>query len=337
MSYQFVVALPKHLEAAYRAGEIVVTGGVARYADGRTIAAHLEQVAPFATNALGMANPQLALVNTAFEAIKVGKGMIVDTAKLNQIIKLTQQIQVLSTVNIAVSGVTLGTSVLGFAIVINQLNRLSRRIDHLDSKLQEIDSKTSDLCQDRVGELLERVECHIKDCISLIWHLENKTWSDQLNRETERLCNSVESLLKRLIVKYCNRDGINISLEIAQCLYGSYANLLKVYLTILYLHQEDLDYIAPRLQTLEKLAAQLASPDIIDELYEEYLFNQERRFSENELDIILELYRYGCKNTSQEIQNHYEIVTKTSLKEFKGWKKLLKASEEPLIWIEHST
>ncbi|MFE4107727.1 hypothetical protein [Almyronema epifaneia] len=336
MSYQFIVGLPKHLEAAYKAGEIIITGGVARYADSMAIAAHLEQAAPFAAGAFNT-NPYLAMASTALQTARVAKGMVVDTAKLNQIIALTQQIQTLSSINLAISGATLGVAVVGIAIVLHQLNKLNQKLDRLSAQLQSLDMKISEVHKNELSKLIEKVKIHIKHCISFINQIEDLGWSHHLDTEIVKQLDSAETLMERVLAKYLDRDGINISLDLVQCLYSSYANLLKVYLTNRYLSQKSLDYLGLRLKTLENFSSQLSSPEMIDELYESLLLNQERRFSEGELDVILELYRYGCKNKSQDVNVHYEILTKTPLKEFQNWQRLLAESKKPLIWIEHAT
>ncbi len=289
MSYQYVVELPKHLETAYRAGEIIITGGVARYADGMQIAAHLEQAAPIAMNAASSLHPSFALASTALQAAKAVKGMAIDTAKLNQIIGLTEQIKALSTVNVAVSGVTLGVSLVGFAVVVHKLNQANQQLDKLNASLQSVGLKVSDIHRNETSKLIAQVKLHIKHCITLIRQLEDIGWNVHLDTEIAKLLDSAETLIERLVNQYINREGINVSLELCQHLYNSYAALLKAHLTSRYTHQKNLEFPAMRLNTLGGFASQLTADSMLDELYETYLLNQEKRLSGVELDYIIGL------------------------------------------------
>jgi hypothetical protein len=196
--------------------------------------------------------------------------------------------------------------------------------------------KISELIKNELGKLIADVKRHIKNCITLIYQLEDLGWSEHLDTEIAKLFDSIETLMERLLGKYLDRDEINVSLELAQCLQSAYANLLKAYLTKRYVHKKSLVYPTLRLQTLENFSKQLCSPDLLDQLYEEYLVSREHRFTEGELDVILALYRYGCQNTSTNLNVHYEILQTTSQGQFKRWQRLLKTSDQPLIWLEHS-
>lgn len=336
MSYQFIVELPKHLETAYKAGEILITGGVARYADGRHIAAHLEQAAPFAMNLAGGSHPAFMMASAGVQAAMTAKGMAINTAKLNQVIALTQQVKLLSTINLAVSGVTLGVAVVGFAIVIHQINQANKKLDNLSSRLYSVDVKVSELVKNEISKLIADVKLHTKHCITLIHQLEDIGWSDHLDTEIAKQLNHAETLIERIISTYISREMINVSMELCQHLYTSYASLLKAYLTSRYIHQKSLDYPAMRLKTLENFSSQLTSPDILDELYEEYLLNNEKRFSGGDLDYIIGFYKYGCQNTARNVEDQYEILNTVSLDQFQNWQKMLASSESSLVWIDHS-
>jgi hypothetical protein len=336
MSYQFVVELPKHLEAAYKAGEIIITGGVARYSDGRKIAAHLEQVAPFAMSFAGSgSNPYLMALSTSIQAAKGVKGLA-DTAKLNQVIALTQQVKVLSTVNLAISGATLGVAMIGFAIVIHQINQANQKLDDLSSRLYSVDLKISELVRNEISKLIAEVKLHTKNCITLIHQLEAVGWSDYLDTEISKQLNYAETLIERIIGIYLNRGMINVSMELCQHLYASYAALLKAYLTSRYVNQKNLNYPAMRLKTLENISSQLISPEILDELYEEYLLNNEKRFSGEDLDYIISFYKHGCQSTAKNVEDQHEILSTVSLGQFQNWRKLVGNSESSLLWIEHT-
>lgn len=336
MSYQFIVELPKHLEAAYKAGEVIITGGVARYADGRHIAAHLEQAAPFAVNLAARNHPAFMMASAGLQAAKVAKGIAIDTAKLNKVISLTQQVKMLSTVNLAISGVTLGVAVIGFAVIIHQINQVNQKLDDLSSRLYSVDFKVSELIKNEISKLIADAKLHTKNCITLIHQIEDIGWSDHLDTEIAKQLNHAETLIERIINTYINSDIINVSMELCQHLYTSYASLLKAYLTSRYIHQKSLDFPAMRLKTLEAFSSRLASPDILDELYERCLLDNEKRFSGVELDYILYFYEHGCQNTARNVEDQYEILKTVSSDQFQSWRKILASSESSLVWIDHS-
>lgn len=328
MTYQYILQLPQHLEPALRAGKIFVESGVARDVGSKVIVAHLEMAGPQALGALGAVNPAFAVAGAALKITS-------DATKLNKIIRLAQEIKSLSTINLAVSGATLGVAVAGFAVVLYQLERINKKLDQISAQIQALDAKVSSIIEDGLSEQIEAVERYTKNCITLVHQLDRLGWSDHLDTQIVLLLDGVEAAMRKIIRKFLGRYGNNISLELAQCLQSAYASLLKAYLTELYLQKKSLDHPALRLQTLDYFSQQLCAPELLDQLYEEYLVSKEHRFTEGELDVILALYRYGCQNTSNNVNVHYEILKTTPVRQFNGWQKLLKASDQPLIWLDH--
>jgi hypothetical protein len=331
MTYQYLLQLPQYLEPALKAGKIIIESGVARDAGTKAIVAHLEMAKAAGPQTLGA----LGAVHPAFAVAGAGLKIVGDTSKLNKIISLTQEIKALSTLNLAISGTTLGVAVVGFAVVIYQLNKIDKKLNEIGNQIRALDTKVEELIKHELSKLVADVRRHIKDCITLIHQMEDLGWSEYLDNEISKLFNSIESLIEMLIGKHLDRDEINVSLDLTQCLQSAYANLLKAYLTKRYLQDKSLDYPILRLQTLENFSSQLCSPDILDELYEQYLLSKEHKFTEGELDVILDLYRYGCKNTSNNVNVHYEILKITPREKFNHWQNLLKDNNEPFIWLEH--
>lgn len=331
MTYQYLLQLPQYLEPALKAGKIVIESGVARDVGTKAIVAHLEMAQAAGPKTLG----DLGFINPVFAAAGLAIKTVNDTTKLNKIIHLTQEVKTLSTINIAISGTTLGVATAGFAIVIYQLEKLDKKLNDISSQIRILDAKVSELIKHELSKLVADVRRHIKDCITLIHQMEDLGWSEYLDNEVSKLFNSIESLIEMLIGKHLDRDEINVSLDLIQCLQSAYANLLKAYLTKRYLQGKNLAYPALRLQTLENFSQQLCSPDILDELYEQYLLSKEYKFTEGELDIILDLYRYGCRNTSNNVNVHHEILQVTPQEKFNHWQHLLKDNNKPFIWLEH--
>jgi hypothetical protein len=217
----------------------------------------------------------------------------------------------------------------------NAIPREPKKLDEISAQIQVLDEKVSQLVKNESGKLIAKVRRHIKHCITFIHQLEDLGWNSQLDTEILKLFDSIEVLLERLIEKYLDRDFINVSLELTHCLYSAHANLLKVYLTHRYEQKKSLNYSGSRLKSLSRFASQLSSPDVVDEFYEQLLLNQEKRFTEGELDVILALYRYGCQNTHQNVSDHCEILEATPIRTYKRWQRLIKQSQAPFIWLEH--
>lgn len=219
MSTDFLVQLPDHLEKAYRLGKIVVTGGVARYASTGQIVAHLEPVMPVVANGMSAAmNPQFAMAHSAFEMAKITKGMVVDTAKLNKIIRLSQSIEKLSTVNLAVSGVTLGVAVAGFAIVLHKLNDIDKHLKLIDNRLQSIEAKLDAITKNEVYKLIQAVQLDFKQGITLVRQLVDLGWNEHLDTEVAKHLDKLENQLNNVINRCIDGSKINVSSELAQYL-----------------------------------------------------------------------------------------------------------------------
>lgn len=332
MDYTFLVRLPKHLETAYKAGKIIITDGVARDISTKKIVAHLEQVAPLISNTtsgLSSGNPYITVSGIVIDAAKLVQGSITNQ-KLDKVIAMVQNLQMLSYVNIAMTGMNIGVTAVGFAIVVSKLNQIDQKLTIIDHKLEGIiisDIKT----------IIREVRNSIKDSITLVEKLSHTPLSEYLEHEVEKQLNKMESLLTDLISRLHDDDIINVSLPVIQALYNNYANLLKAYLISVYFSQKNINSnnISQRLIFLEKIQEQLISEKILEQMYENILINGQQKLSESEIDIIQYLYRYGCEQIPKNIKNHNQILTETPIKKFQKWKQLKIDHQESLIWISH--
>jgi hypothetical protein len=327
MDYTFVVKLPKHLEKAYEAGKIIITSGVARDATTKQIVGHLEHIVGNATSR-GLSGDYIQMFyGMAVDSAKLGIE-IHNAQKLNQIINLVQNLQVLSCVNIAMTGVNLGVSIVGFALVISQLNQ----IDH---KLNLILQGINHLINNENRKLLSKTKNYIKKVITLLNQLESSKSILILDLQVEDTLNEIETHIEDLISRYTNRASMNVPLHYIQALYVAYCNLLKSYLTSKYLSQGDLQCISYKIQILENITIKMVSEDIMDLLYEECLLNEEKRLSETELNVILRLFKSSSHESLEKVKTHQEILSTTPIEKFKTWQYLIKDSNESLIWMPH--
>jgi hypothetical protein len=143
MDYTFLVRLPKHLETAYKAGKIIITDGVARDISTKKIVAHLEQVAPLISNTtsgLSSGNPYITVSGMVIHAAKLIQGSITNQ-KLDKVIAMVQNLQMLSYVNIAMTGMNIGVTAVGFAIVVSKLNQIDQKLTIIDRNFSKTAGK----------------------------------------------------------------------------------------------------------------------------------------------------------------------------------------------------
>lgn len=328
MDYTFIVKLPQHLESAYKAGKIIITDGVARDVTTKQIVAHLEQVTPSINNVASFVtsgNPQ-SLISVVAD--------IEANRKLSKVIGMIQQLQYLSYINLALTGINLGVSVAGFAIVISKLNQINKKLDIIDKRLEKIQNI---IIKNETRKLLQKVSISIKDAVSLIENLDTTEVSDYIKLEVKKQLNAMEVMLDDLISRLDENEIINVSLPIIQTLYTTYANLIKAYLTRLYLSRQDIQSqsLQARKIFLQQTYQKLTTKNLLDYLYEDLLLKA-NNISESEFDIILSLYGYGCQQTVSQVSNHAEILSTIPIRKFRKWKKLNQETKEPLIWIPHS-
>ena len=203
--------------------------GVARDISTKKIVAHLEQVAPLISNTtsgLSSGNPYIAVSGMVIDAAKLIQGSITNQ-KLDKVIAMVQNLQMLSYVNIAMTGMNIGVTAVGFAIVVSKLNQIDQKLTIIDHKLEGIiisDIKT----------IIREVRNSIKDSITLVEKLSHTPLSEYLEHEVEKQLNKMESLLIDLISRLHDNDIVNVPLSVIQALYNNYANLLKAYLISIY-------------------------------------------------------------------------------------------------------
>ncbi|MGY6528846.1 MAG: hypothetical protein ACXITR_02850 [Cyanobacterium sp.] len=332
MDYTFLVRLPKHLETAYKAGKIIITDGVARDISTKKIVAHLEQVAPLinnTTSGLSSGNPYIMVSGMGIDAAKLIQGSITNQ-KLDKVIAMVQNLQMLSYVNIAITGINIGVSIVGFAIVISKLNQ----IDH---QLMNITHKLEGIIRGDIKIMIREVSNSIKDSISLVDKLSYIPLSEYFEHAVEKQLNKMESLLNDLISRLHDDDIVNVPLPLIQALYNNYANLLKVYLTSIYLSQKNIKFngISQRLNFLKETQEKLVTEKMLEYIYEDILISGQQKLSESEIDIIQYLYEYGCQQIPKNIQNHHKILIETPINKFQEWKQLKIDNKKSLIWISH--
>lgn len=150
MSISFDV--PAELAARYAAGLLVRDGALLRNSDTGRIVAHLQETTALAGRFAAATNP----AGMAMEAGKLGLGAV-QVAQNEQIkagIALMQQLQV---ANLALTGIGIGVSVVGFGLVLQQLQGIRRQLEGFGAALagirQAVDEVQATLDRRKLSEL----------------------------------------------------------------------------------------------------------------------------------------------------------------------------------------
>lgn len=332
MNYQFIAQLPKHLETAYRAGNILVESGVARdlTKPKQPIIAHLElasnlgKLGKSTAMAASAGNPAIIASGFAMNITKLGLS-IDNSIQLRRLAVMIQTLQVLSCVNIVLTGAVLGVCIVGF-------RNVNARLNYLDKKLNILSSQVTDLKDDAIDNLFYRTKSQIKNSSSWLLHLEQEGLTELIKVEIEKCLNEMEVNLDSLMYRLISKKSVSLSVNTVQTLATAYANLIKVYLTYQYTSKKELSI--ERLEILSQVKEALISSEMMDAFYEQCLFS-ENGLPESDLTMILKAYKQSCTCNHRLVSNHYEILESTPIDKFKEWNILAKSSEDPMLWIEH--
>jgi hypothetical protein len=335
---QFLVQLPEHLIEAYKAGEIMISGGVARDVATKQIVAHLEQAAPellkvgikwgVSFTPLSAALVATDVVESLFQGVVISKRLDEVSQRVNEIYNLVNQLQFIAWMNTGLLSLNLGLNLIGFCKISSQINKLSRKLDRISS---QIDS----LLSNEQRKLFKETQIYIKQAETLSGKLDRVGLTEGLGIKTLELLNHLEVHLQDLISRYQKGELIQLSLEYIYTSYLAYANLLRAYFTAQHLKGETFYQVTERIQALEKLKKELISQQILDLLYEECTWNQERMLTEREIKDILCFYKASCKESFERVNSHFEILSKNGLEQLDLWRKTARKASDPVILIYH--
>lgn len=158
MEIRYVI--PPHLSEAYQSGAARLIGATIRDAASGKILGHVQQAegldgvlakltgtAPFFA---GTAFPPLGL------AMKAGSLFldIQQSRQLAEIQRTLSLLQGLQVANLAISGLNLGVSVVGFAVVLKKLNVIEGRLKEIGD---QIDKVTADRRKDEIGKIFVEI------------------------------------------------------------------------------------------------------------------------------------------------------------------------------------
>jgi hypothetical protein len=322
MSYEFMVKLPKHLEEAYRAGNVIVTGGVARDVGTKVILGHLESVSQITS-----INPYLGFLNLGLQVAKFGIKAY-EVVEVKKVLRVAQTIQSLSCINLALSGTSLGVGLAGFYLVCNKLN-------HLDNKLTEIDKKILTIIEFEQRKLLAKTNLIVKNTRTMLNLINQNKSSFDIELKINELLNQLEEHIGLLLDLHQFKNDINLPFNHIQVSYVAYVNLLKSYFTFMFLNKDVLVFQKERLDTLKVINTKLQSSHILKFIYLQCIDNHQKILTSKEVNIIMDCYKFSCQDLLAQVENSYEILSTIPRDNYLKWQNKLANAYNPLIFIEH--
>ncbi|WP_293346471.1 MULTISPECIES: hypothetical protein [unclassified Microcoleus] len=300
-------------------GEVSINfiSGIASNPNNQQIIAHLEPILPFIDIA-----PYAEILLSSTGTV------IVNSIDIKKILNIVSQINNLSWINIAVSGVNLGVNLVGYYLI-------NSKLEKLDNQLYIVQNKIESLIKNEQRKLLYESKLLIKNSFTLMRILENYGLNETAALSIELLLDRQENNLRELVRLHKNRDQISLSLDQIHIIYSAYVNLLKAYLTAIYLKQQNLTRQEARIKEAQELSNLLSSEPILYFIYEECLFNPIKILTESEIEQIIKLYKLYCKSYIDNLKNHYNFLIKTHVKEYQIFQKRANNAYQPIIWIKH--
>lgn len=144
LAHTFLREVPEHLVKGVVTGEYTVTGSILRAASGQ-IVGHLQETGSFSSivsvliNGGGVPGPMLA-IKSADAALRV-----VNTIQNEQIKAGIAIVQSLQVATLAASGLSIGVSVAGAAILHKQIAKVERKINEIEAGLELLTKKIEEL------------------------------------------------------------------------------------------------------------------------------------------------------------------------------------------------
>lgn len=327
----YLMQAPKNLISAIQSGSAYVSGGVVRSAGNSHILAHMEQINNLPVSELLNSSNPLSPIFSMVKTIQNQK-MI---GQLSNITNMVNNLQVLSWANIALTGVSLGVSVVGFMVINDKLNKISKQLENIEKKLNSLDNKVTALLINENRKLLKETKNYIEKSINYLNLLEEKGLTESLEQRILDTKTEFKNHIEDLISRYKNSELIGLPIDLISVAYCTYLDISKAYLTSKYL---VLDKIYSPEREIIFIKNELISKAISNHIYNDYMDNTEHLFTETQLELITKLFQELASDNYNKVTSHYEILSNTPVEKFKEWKnniKLLPPGNE-LVLIGHN-
>lgn len=150
---QFIMTVPAHLLAAHASNEVAVFGSIIKSLSTGQIVGHLQQSASL-TNTMsligtGPIGAAATLVDVGAQAVT-----IVQNEQIKQALGALQHLQI---ANLALTGLGIGVSVAGFAIMSAKIDKVNRRLDGIAEQLERLAMSLDDLKLEYIRSDLDRL------------------------------------------------------------------------------------------------------------------------------------------------------------------------------------
>jgi hypothetical protein len=150
---QFIMTIPAHLQAAYASNEVAVFGSIIKNVTTGQIAGHLQQSASLTNMMSLIGSSPIGAVATLAD---VG-AQAVTIAQNEQIKQALGALQHLQIANLALTGLGIGVSVAGFAIMSAKIDKVNRRLDGIAEQLDRIAMGLDDMKMEYIRADLDRL------------------------------------------------------------------------------------------------------------------------------------------------------------------------------------
>lgn len=276
--------IPSGIVDLVKTGQATVHGGIIKDNATQKIIGHLEQVGNFGLNQI-LDLPGLNIINNVSNLVLMAQNRKI-IEKLNNLRKTVGNIQALSWVNIGLSGVNFGVSVIGFILV-------NAKLSSIEKQLNNISKLTGSLLDNKRRELIQEAMNYINKSKLNIVEINSKGMTDILSQTVGNELIEIKSFLLKIIVQFADKHLISLDPDIVMAVYVAYINLAKVYIRAKRLNNENVLLLNDTLG-IKEVPSSLTSKNVLDCLYQRYVFSNERLYSENEIDDIIDLYKLTC-------------------------------------------
>ncbi len=209
----FLYRIPSHLIEAYQSGAVRLIGATLRDTVTGQILGHVQQTGALDNVLANAAGKAMSFAGTAFPslglAMKAGR-ILLDIQQDRQLTEIQQALsllQGLQVASLAISGLDLGVSAVGFAIVLKKLNVIEGRLKVIGD---QIDKVTADRRKDEIGKIFVEIRRSLGE-IDGLSHYKKPGFSASLVRD--RLLARASDLEFYYIQRLEGTEGRGLSLE----------------------------------------------------------------------------------------------------------------------------
>lgn len=343
-------AVPDEFIGLVNSGQATVYGSIIKRNTTGKIIAHLEQVGNIGINEiLNPISPGLKQVGNTVITEILGSVLSKDVFSLvgiAQNLKIMKQldnltdvinnVQILSWVNIGLNGVNLGISTIGFILINNKLNDISEQLRNLDKKIKCITVGVDSLIRNEKSKLIESAINFIDKATLNIAEIHSKGINDVLSQCIRNDLIEMKSFLFKVTDLYATNYIISIEIETIISVYLAYINLAKAYIIAKRFNDENIDLLNDIFK-MEQILERMGSKEILDFIYQKYVFDRERLYSENEIDSIINVYKLICEKNFEIYDSQYQLLNSISthdLIDVDNKLKNIEIGDEKFVFVE---